>query len=143
MTRVILYGLNLLCHGHQVVVGDHDVGKVDPGEDHLPVCDLKIHPQYRPGFVTHDVGLVKVSHCQGPSPRPLRPLHLIGLNLIYEYFKSCSKESNRVFVKRIYVDRLNNANYMRSSRLAFPYYAMGRCALDLTRMCLCPGLQGN
>ncbi|POI34148.1 hypothetical protein CIB84_002102 [Bambusicola thoracicus] len=81
-----------------VVVGDHELGKADPGEQAVPVRRIVPHPKFNPKTFHGDLALLELAEPLAPSgtvspvclpggttePSPGTPCHIAGWGSLYE-----------------------------------------------------------
>ncbi|XP_021249314.1 LOW QUALITY PROTEIN: serine protease 56 [Numida meleagris] len=81
-----------------VVVGDHELGKADPGERAVPVRRIVPHPKFNPKTFHGDLALLELAEPLAPSgtvipvclpsaatePSPGTPCHIAGWGSLYE-----------------------------------------------------------
>ncbi|XP_042734037.1 serine protease 56 isoform X2 [Lagopus leucura] len=81
-----------------VVVGDHELGKADPGERAVPVRRIVPHPKFNPKSFHGDLALLELAEPLAPSgtvspvclpsgttePSPGTPCHIAGWGSLYE-----------------------------------------------------------
>ncbi|XP_072200468.1 serine protease 56 isoform X2 [Excalfactoria chinensis] len=81
-----------------VVVGDHELGKVDPGERAVPVRRIVPHPKFNPKTFHGDLALLELAEPLAPlgtvspvclpsgttEPSPGTPCHIAGWGSLYE-----------------------------------------------------------